>query len=154
MWTIATVAILTIELILLMSFIVGRLKKQALNDTAVFVALVYVVNLALNLVPYLHNVIVLKEPGNPVLEVLECMVTSVRMFIGEADGASAEGFSEIVPLFAYVHLLAVVLSLMTTISAAIEAFGNTIRNYFRRKKALKQTVCDISQTVLLILLIF
>lgn len=143
MWTIATVAILTIELILLMSFIVGRLKKQALNETAVFVALVYIVNLALNLVPYLHNVIVLKEPGNPVLEVLECMVTSVRMFIGEADGASAEGFSEVVPLFAYVHLLAVVLSLMTTISAAIEAFGNTIRNYFRREKALKQTVCDI-----------
>ena len=134
---------MAVEIVLLLSFVIGRLQKRKLNETAVFMAFVFMVNLAMNLVPYLYNVIVLDDPGNPVFEVFGCVMASVHMFIGEGGGESAVAFSEIVPLFAYVYMLAVAISLMATISTAIEAFGNKIRNYLRRKKALKQTVCDI-----------
>ena len=142
MWNIVTVLLMAVEIVLLLSFVIGRLQKRKLNETAVFMAFVFMVNLAMNLVPYLYNVIVLDDPGNPVFEVFGCVMASVHMFIGEGGGESAVAFSEIVPLFAYVYMLAVAISLMATISTAIEAFGNKIRNYLRRKKALKQTVWD------------
>ncbi len=143
MWNIITILLLAVEVVLLLSFAIGRLKKQNLNEAAVFMAFVFIVNLAMNLVPYLYNVMVLDEAGNPVFEVFNCIMASVHMFIGEGDGEAAMAFSEIVPLFGYVYIFAVVISVMATISAAIEAFGNNIRNYFRREKAMKKPSCDI-----------
>lgn len=143
MWNILSIIILMVEILLLLSFIIGRFQKKKLNETAVFLAVVFVVNLALNLVPYLYNVIELGEEVNHVFALFGCVMSSIHMFIGEGDGESAAAFASVVPLFSYAYLLAVVVSLMATISAAVEAFGNTVRNGIRLAKALKKASCDL-----------
>ena len=142
MWTVATVAILAVEIALLVGFVIGRFCKRRLNETALFLGLVFLVNLGLNLVPYLYNAIELGEEMNHVLGLLGCVMSSIHMFVGEGGGGAAE-FSKIVPLFSWAYLLAVLMSVMAAVSTALEAFGNAIRNSFRASKAMKQPTCDV-----------
>ena len=143
MWNGISIFILIVEVILLISFIIGRFKKKKLNETTTYLAVVFLVNLALNLVPYLYNVIVLKEKVNHVFGLFGCVMSAVQMFIGQGGGEAAIAFSEIVPIFAYAYILAVLISLIAVITAAIEAFRNTIVNSFRLTNAMKQTDCDV-----------
>ena len=106
MWNIISIIILIVEILLLISFIIGRVHKRKLNETAVFLAIVFAVNLALNLTPYLYNAIVLGEKVNHVLGIFGCVMSSVHMFVGEGGGESVAAFSEVVPLFSYAYLLA------------------------------------------------
>ncbi|MBR4060297.1 MAG: hypothetical protein IKK03_10720 [Lachnospiraceae bacterium] len=143
MWNGISIFILIVEVILLISFIICRFKKKKLNETTTYLAVVFLVNLALNLVPYLYNVIVLKEKVNHVFGLFGCVMSAVQMFIGQGGGEAAIAFSEIVPIFAYAYILAVLISLIAVITAAIEAFRNTIVNSFRLTNAMKQTDCDV-----------
>ena len=143
MWNIISIFILIVEVVLLLSFIIGRFNRKKLNETVPYLAVVFLVNLALNLVPYLYNVIVLEENVNHVFGLFGCVMSAVQMFIGQGGGESAIAFSEVVPIFAYAYILAVLVSLIAVISAAVEAFHNSIVNSFRLTKAMKQTDCDV-----------
>lgn len=143
MWNIISNLILIMEIFLLLSFVIGRFKKKKINETIWYLTVVFFVNLALNLVPYLYNVIVLKEKVNHVFGLFGCIMSSVHMFVGEGAGEAARAFSEIVPIFAYAYVLAVIVSLIAVIGAAVETFGNSIANAFRLSQVLKQDSCDI-----------
>lgn len=143
MWNTISVLLLFIELALLAGFVIGKFRQKKLNETFLFLGLVFLINLALYLVPYLYSVIVLKEEGNWVLEVLNRIMGAIQLFLGNVETDAVADFAEAVPVFAYTYIVGALLALLATVSAAVEAFSHTLINSFRLSHALKQDVCDI-----------
>ena len=143
MWRIITVMILLAELVLLVSFLLGRARKRKLNETALFIAVVFVISLALHIIPYLYNILVRQTKGDTVLSLAGCLAASLGLFLGRANTDMVSGFAADFPLFSYAYLLGVVMALLATVSATVEAFRDSIRNAGRVKKALKKDSCDL-----------
>lgn len=143
MWNIISILILIIEALMLIGVIVGRFKKRRLNETALFIAIVIVVNYSLHLVPYLYSVLVLGEKSNFILGLLDCLGSSIKLFVGEANVEAVAEFTGVFAHFSIAYTLGVVIALLTTISTAIEVFSNSIVNGFRLTKALNKESCDI-----------
>ena len=143
MWNIISILILIIEAALLFGFIIGRFQKRRLNETALFIGLLIVVNYSLHLVPFLYGVLELGQESNVILGMLDCLGATIKLFVGEANVEAVSGFAEAFPHFSVAYTLGVVIALLTTISTAIEAFRNSITNGFRLAKSLKKDSCDI-----------
>ena len=143
MWNIISILILIIEATLLFGFIIGRFQKRRLNETALFIGVLIVVNYSLHLVPFLYGVLELGQESNVILGMLDCLGATIKLFVGEANVEAVSGFAEAFPHFSVAYTLGVVIALLTTISTAIEAFRNSITNGFRLAKSLKKDSCDI-----------
>ena len=143
MWNIISIIILFIETLLLFGFIAGRFQKRRLNETALFIGVVLVVNFSLHIVPYLYGVLELGEKSNIILGLLDCLGSSIKLFVGEANVETVAEFTAVFEHFSIAYMLGVVIALLTTISTAIEVFSNFITNGLRLKKALKKDSCDI-----------
>ena len=143
MWNIISILILIIEAVLLLGFIVGKFQKRRINETALFIGVLIVVNYSLHLVPFLYSVLELGENSNVILGMLDCLGATIKLFVGEANVEAVSGFAEAFPHFSVAYTLGVVIALLTTISTAIEAFRNSITNGFRLAKSLKKDSCDI-----------
>jgi len=143
MWNIISILILIIEAALLFGFIIGRFQKRRLNETALFIGVLIVVNYSLHLVPFLYGVLELGQESNVILGMLDCLGATIKLFVGEANVEAVSGFAEAFPHFSVAYTLGVVIALLTTISTAIEAFRNSITNGFRLAKSLKKDSCDI-----------
>ena len=143
MWNIISILILIIEAVLLLAFVVGRFQKRRLNETALFIGVLIVVNYSLHLVPFLYGVLELGQESNVILGMLDCLGATIKLFVGEANVEAVSGFAETFPHFSVAYTLGVVIALLTTISTAIEAFRNSITNGFKLAKALKEDSCDI-----------
>ena len=143
MWNIISILILIIETVLLFSFIVGRFKKRRLNETAIFIGSVIIVNYSLHLVPFLYTVFELGDGSNVILGMLDCVGATIKLFVGEARVSAVAKFTNDFPHFSIAYMLGVVIALLTTISAVIEAFRNSVTNGVRVAKALKKDNCDI-----------
>lgn len=139
MWISAIAVIFAVEIILLVSFIIGRVCKRKFNETVPFLAAVFVLSLALHIVPYIHG----GAEGNRVFGLMGCFMASMGMFVGQASPDMVAGFAEVYPLYSYVYLLGACMALLATVSTAVEAFHDKIRNAFRLRKALKQANCDL-----------
>lgn len=142
MWNLISLVILAVEIVLLTSFVVGKFRNKKLNETFVFLGLVFLVNLALYLVPFFYNLACQAE-RNYVFDLLECITGAVKLFLGSVDTGAVSDFTLVVPSFTYTYLLGALLALLATVSATIEAFGHTISNSFRLAAALKQPCCDL-----------
>lgn len=143
MWEMLTILILVIEIILLGVFAIGRLRKRKLNETALFVALVFVLSYSLYAVPFLHRAMVLEPDSDYILGLMDCISPTLKLFVGEAKVDGVEDFAKAVPMFSTVYLLGAILAALATISAAEQVFRNTIRNSFRLNQAMKKDACDI-----------
>ena len=143
MWNTISILILIIEAVLLFGFIIGRFQKRRLNETALFIGVLIVVNYSLHLVPFLYGVLELGQESNVILGMLDCLGATIKLFVGEANVEAVSGFAEAFPHFSVAYTLGVVIALLTTISTAIEAFRNSITNGFRLAKSLKKDSCDI-----------
>lgn len=143
MWKIISILILTIEALLLLGFVIGRFQKRKLNEAALFIGAVFVVNFALHLVPFLYRALALGEKLNIGLGLIGCLGASLKLFVGEPNVDAIAAFSDRYTLFTAAYGLGLALALLTTISTAIEAFRNSVSNGFRLAKALKQANCDI-----------
>ena len=128
MWNIISILILIIEAALLFGFIIGRFQKRRLNETALFIGLLIVVNYSLHLVPFLYGVLELGQESNVILGMLDCLGATIKLFVGEANIGAVSAFAEAFPHFSVAYTLGVVIALLTTISTAIEAFRNSIVN--------------------------
>ncbi|MBQ4563654.1 MAG: hypothetical protein IJA58_04130 [Lachnospiraceae bacterium] len=143
MWTEISILLMIIEIVLLTVFVIAKLNRKKLNEKFLFLGAVFMINLALYLVPYLHRIWELREESNYPLDILECIVSAVKLFLGDVKTEGVAGFAKTVPVFTLVYVLGVVLALLTTISTAVEIFNQTLRNHFRLSKALNQSCCDI-----------
>ena len=143
MWNIISILILIIEAVLLLGFIVGKFQKRRINETALFIGVLIVVNYSLHLVPFLYSVLELGENSNVILGMLDCLGATIKLFVGEANIEAVSAFAEAFPHFSIAYTLGVVIALLTTISTAIETFRNSFVNGFRLAKALKKDNCDI-----------
>ena len=143
MWNIFTNIILIMEALLLLGFVVGKCYKKKLNETALFIAVVFVVNLSLHLVPFFYNIIELGEKTNIAFGLLDCFGATMKLFVGDPSVGDVIGFCNDYGLFTVAYMLGILIALLTTISTAIEAFSNSITNAFRLAKAFKKESCDI-----------
>lgn len=143
MWNELSVLLLAIQLLMLMGFVIGRFRKKKLNETFVFLGLVFACNLALYVLPYLHSVIVLGHQGNYAFDILKCIMGAVKLFMGEVETEAVADFAQVVPSFTYTYLIGALLALLATITTAVETFSNSIINSFRVAKCLKAPVCDL-----------
>ena len=143
MWLFATIIILLTEIALLVCFIIGRSRKRRLNETLVFLGIAFAVTLALNVVPYIHSVVGTEGDSNLILGLLGCFHAALELFVGKPAPDGVAAFAAEVPLFSVAYLIGTGLAVLATVSAAVEAFGNMIRNGFRLKKALKRPYCDL-----------
>ncbi len=143
MWSIVSLLLFVVEVVLFLSFVIGRFRKRKLNEAALFIGIVFFVNFSLHLIPYIYGVLEQGETSNVILGVLGCFGSSLKSFVGEPKVESVMAFSEAFPLFAGAYLLGIVIAFLTTISTLAEAFGNSIRNGFRLSKRLKQDQCDL-----------
>lgn len=142
MWSIVSLLLFVIEVLLFLGFVFGRFRKRKLNEAALFIGIVFFVNFSLHLVPYVYGVLELGENSNVILGVLDCFGSSLKTFVGEPKVEDVAAFSKAFPLFAGAYLLGIVIAFLTTISTLAEAFGNSVRNGFRLSKRLKQDQCD------------
>ena len=143
MWEKLTNLMLGVEIILLVIFVIGRLRKRKLNETALFVGLVFIMGYFLHAVPFLHRAMVLEKDCDYILGLLDCVSPTLKLFVGEAKVDGVEDFTKAVPMFSTVYLLGAILAALATISAAEQVFRDNIRNSFRLKKAMKREVCDV-----------
>lgn len=143
MWTGLSIFLLVLELLVIGLFIVGRIRKKKLSETLPFLGMVFVVNFLLNLLPMLYNRLVLQAQSNIFLDLFDCIMNTVQMFLGEAESSAAADFAEAVPLFSFVFLLGACIALLATISTALVAFHNTLRNGLLLARMRKKPACDI-----------
>ncbi|MBE6903018.1 MAG: hypothetical protein E7480_00215 [Ruminococcaceae bacterium] len=143
MWNIIIILILIIEVLMLLRFIVGRFQKRRLNETAVFVGVVFALNMSLYFVPFLYKVIELGEESNYILGFIGCIGPSIKLFVGEAKVEMVTSFAKEFVLFPFTFMIGVIVAMLTTITATVEAFSNSIVSAFRLAKALKKDTCDI-----------
>lgn len=143
MWNLISVILLVAELILLGSFVVGKFRNRKLNETFVFLGLVFVINVSLYLVPYLYGIFVQGKEGNRVFELMNLMERSVKLFLGSMSTGDVAEFTLKVPVFTLTYLLGASLAVLTTVSTTLAAFRNSIRNGFRLAKRMKLSACDI-----------
>ena len=99
MWNLISVILLVAELILLGSFVVGKFRNRKLNETFVFLGLVFVINVSLYLVPYLYGIFVQGKEGNRVFELMNLMERSVKLFLGSMSTGDVAEFTLKVPVF-------------------------------------------------------
>lgn len=140
MWKTVSVLILSVELVLIGSFIAGRFHRKKLNETALYLAAVFAVSLSLYLVPFLYRK---QETGNIIFEILECFGRAIKLFVGEADTDAVVEFATAEPVFTLSYLFGMALAVLTTVSTAVEAFHDALKNGFRLSKAMKQSHCDM-----------
>ncbi len=143
MWDIICTVLLIIECMVLGWFIIGRIRKKKFNETALFVGIVCLLNLALYMVPYLHGLLALGNESNYLLDVLDCFMGSLQNFVGMFSTRDAAEFATHVPVFTYTFLLGVLLAMLGTVSAAVEAYQNQLRNALRLARKMKKPVCDV-----------
>ncbi len=143
MWNAISIVILIIEALMIAGFIIGRFQKRRFNETASFICIVLLLNYSLHLVPYLYGVLELGEESNVILGLLGCLGSSIKFFVGEPNVEAVEKFTDAFTHFSVAYMLGVVVSLLTTISTAIEVFSTSIVNSFRLSKAMGRESCDI-----------
>ncbi|MBR2901743.1 MAG: hypothetical protein IKC38_00815 [Clostridia bacterium] len=143
MWNIISMVVFALEVLLLVGYIVGRICNRKINKTVLFLSLVFVMNLALYLVPFLYRVIELGESDNLVFGMLECITGSIKLFLGEVETDKVSDFALAAPNYVCAYLMGTLLALIATISAAIEAFSNTIRNRACLARAMAKPTCDM-----------
>ncbi len=143
MWDIICTVILAVECLLLGWFVIGRLQKKRINNALGFAVIVYVLNLSLYAVPYLYGILEEKAKSNYLLDILDCFLNALQNFVGMFSTREASSFAEIVPVFTFTFLAGVLLAMLGTVSAAVEAFNNDIINGWRLRRAMKQVSCDI-----------
>lgn len=143
MWTILCVILIVIELAILSFFVINKIKKGKLHQTFIFLVLVFVCNLALYLIPYIYELVELKNESNHVLDILACVMDSITLFVGDYDIDFAKEFSEVTYSYTFAYLLGAILALLGTISTALEVFNARIVNSFKVRKCFKQEYCDI-----------
>ena len=143
MWEVISYVIIALELVLIGSFVVGKLRKKKVNESLPFLALVALVSLALYIVPYLHSVLVLGAEKNHIFALLDCISKAVKLFLGSVDTEAVADFTLAVPVFTAAYLLGALLALSATVSAAVEAFGHRIANAIRLNKAMNKPGLDV-----------
>lgn len=143
MWMFLTVLILLVEAGLLVSFIIGRAKKRNLNEALIFLGTAFAVTFLLHLVPFFYKLFVLGTGDNLVLGLLKSFNAALELFVGKPAPGEVEAFAAEVPLFSVAYLIGAGMAVLATVSAAVEAFGNQVRNSFRLRRVLKQPTCDL-----------
>lgn len=143
MWNIISIIVLVLELLLLVGHIIGRLCHKKINETVQFLALVFLMNLALYLVPYLYQVIELGNRDNFIFGILECITGSIKLFVGDVKTSEVASFALTAPAYSYAYLAGTLLALIATVSAVVEAFSGTLINRARLSKSLNKDTCDL-----------
>ena len=143
MFLAACIILLIVELLTLTWFIIGKIKKKNINDTAIYLAVAYVINLAINLIPYLYQRIILNQESNILFEVLKSVITTPQAFVGIVNFEKSLAFASYISIYPYVFLLGTLIAVSGTVSATIEAFYHQIVNTFRVNIVLHKDKCDI-----------
>ncbi len=143
MWDMICTVLLLIECVVLGWFLIGRIQKKRFNETALFFGIVYLLNLGLFVVPYLHGLMVLGNESNYPLDILDILMSPMQNFVGMFSVRDASEFAHHVPVFTYTFLMGVLLAMLGTVSAAVEAFQNQVRNALRLGRRMKKPVCDV-----------
>lgn len=143
MWNVVSIIILAVQLILLTSYIIGKMKKKKLNESLWFICTVFFLSFVINLVPYIHSIVVLKNEPQYVLDLLNCLSNSLKLFVGTVTTNSVSAFAKEVDVFNIVYLFGVGLAVLATVNTFIESFENSIKNNHRLKKLLNAPYCDI-----------
>ena len=137
------IILLIIEVCTLAWFISGKLKKKNINDTAIYIGVAYIINLAINLIPYLYERIILNQETNILFEVLKSVISTPQAFIGLVDFDKALEFSSYISIYPYTFLLGTLIAVSGTLYATIEAFYHQIINSFKVNLSLIKDKCDI-----------
>ena len=143
MWNVISIGLLGLEVFLLACFALGKFRNKKLNENVLFLGVVFLINVSLYLIPYLHGIIVGGDTGNRIFELMDLMERSVSLFLGNMSTGDVAEFTLEYPVYTMTYLMGAVLALCASVSATLEAFRNTIRNSLRLRKCLNAPVCDI-----------
>ena len=143
MWNTISSVLLTIEVFLLVSYAIARLLHKKINETVLFVTLVFVTNLALYFIPYCYKLIELQQYDNIVFELLACITGAIKLFAGDIKPEQVSAFTNVAPIYEYTYMLGALLAILATVSAAIDVFSGSLANALRLSKRLNADACDI-----------
>lgn len=143
MWTVICYVLLAVECFVLACVILGRIQKKQFHQSFLFLAVSFCINLTLNFIPYFYRLIEQKAESNYALDILDCFTNAFQLFVGISNTESVTKIARDIPVFTYVFLLGALLALWATVSATIEAFGRSLQNSFRLRRAMKQSNCDV-----------
>ena len=138
MWESFIYALLVGEGLILAGFIYEWASKKKKNNAVLFLAFTFVVNLALYLIPYLHD-----TKGVGLLGVLGCMSNAIKAFVGEWEPDKVSAFAAAFPLFGWAYVFGTLLAPLATVYVAVQAFSFTFRNRIKVFFALRRKSCDI-----------
>lgn len=139
MWNLWIYGLMAAEGLLLLAFIAEWVRKKKSEYSFLYILIAYGINAALCLIPYLYG----GAEGNRPLELLECFTLPLKTFVGEGDYEQAKEFAKILPAYSWAYIAGVLLAMLSTVNAAVQAFSNTLRNRLRLFFALRRRSCDI-----------
>ncbi len=128
---------------LLITFILGKLLKKNISNTFVYLAIAYIINLIINLIPDLYETIKQEQYSSIFLYTLKNILSTPAVFVGKIDFPDAIEFGEIVSMYPYVYLLGALIAMLGTVFAAVEALSRRIINVFKLHFRLHNNSCDI-----------
>ncbi len=122
----AAVLVLWVYLIISEVRCFSRRKKPA--KPIGFAFIVFILNLALYIVPWSYEVTVLNEEKNIVMCILESISDTIKQFVGEFRTDTLVKYAKVYPEYNTIFVMGAVLALSTTFSVAIGVFGHDIIN--------------------------
>lgn len=143
MWEKLVYGLLIIEGLMLLGLVYQWVRKRKSGKSFLFLLIAYIINVALCLIPFLYNVLVVGVDSDLVLGIAECLSFPLKAFTGEGRFEDLGEFSKVVPAFSWAYPFGIALAFLATVNTALQAFSNTLRNGLRLSFALKRKNCDI-----------
>ena len=143
MWEFINVLLLLAGVVLAVLSLKGVFRRRKLMGAFIFIALTFVLNLAIYIVPYIYSIVVAGKDTNAIYGVWECISNAVKHFFGEVTTSAVLDYAKDHSLYAFTFSTGAVLAMAAMISTALMFFRVKIRNYLRLSAALKAPDCDI-----------
>lgn len=143
MWDIINSIIISIEILLILIFILGKVFKKKFSKSLIYIIAVFMVNISIYTIIYLQDIIVNKADHNHFIMTIDIILNSIKLFVGNFKYEEIKKMLPSNNLTMYSFGLGVILSISGTISVFVELFGSKIVNYIRVNNRLKKPNCDI-----------
>lgn len=143
MWNLFNTLMIIFELGLLTWFVIGKIRKNRLSETILFIGFVFTLNLILHIHALSYKLTADADLSGSFVDYISCIGSSVKMFVGEVDTDTIGKIASDSTLFTHTYSFGMGLALLSTINTVIEALDHTVRNNYRLSKKMGSECCDI-----------
>jgi len=143
MWETINQTLLIVEIILAAIGILFVRKKKNAIKTFVFMGLLFILDFTIYIVPALYDKLVLGESRSFLFYLSDIFPASLKLLAGDGSTGMVDGYAAVFPLYSYIFIAGLLLSLISTSYVAISVFGYKILNVFKTANTKSLKSCDI-----------